>query len=170
MPTYHGSTASAAGFNDLIERWGYDYILVHANTRFRCPRYNPAIQDCEPADCQICHGLTYIHNYEVHTMYKSLNQQTNQSVPTLLPFLFYAKSTAGMNEEDKILEVRWGANGEITEVLYEYEIVSVYNYKMARNDAYSVGACSKVVLTTSLKTLQYLNDIKQIGFIARLQD
>jgi gamma-glutamyl-gamma-aminobutyrate hydrolase PuuD len=163
MPTHHGGTIHPSAFNNAIEVYGDDYILVNAQERFRCPRYNAATGDCDPPVCDVCHGLKYIHTYHIHTMYKSLNKEPSYGSPELVPFLFFCKSTSGLKETDRVLEVIWGENGQIQEIVGEYEIKSTHEYKLSKDKVYTIGAASKVKLTTDSKAMRYLQNMNRIG-------
>lgn len=163
MPTLHGGSVQSTSFNQAIESYGNDYILVRTNERFRCPRFNAATGDCDPPICNVCLGQKYIHSYEVHTMYKSLNKEPSYGVPDLVPFLFFCKSTSALKDGDRVLEVTWGSNGELVDIIDEYEIKSTHTYNVSRTYIYIIGAAAKIKLTTDLKTLRYLQDIHLIG-------
>jgi len=162
VPEYT-SNVSPSSFNNVVEVYGTNYILVKADTHFRCPRYNAATGDCDPPICDVCHGQKYIHTYEIHTMYKSLNREPSYGSPELVPFLFFCKSTSGIKDKDRIIEVIWGANGAVEEVIAEYEIKATHDYLLSGQRVYSIAASSKVKLTTDRKTLRYLQDIYRIG-------
>lgn len=158
-----GNIVNSSSFNNTIENYGDDYILVNAQKRFRCPRYNHATGECDPPICDICQGMHYIHNYEVHTMYKSLNREPSYGAPELVPFLFFSKFTSGLKKTDRILEVEWGKSGQIVRVTDEYLIKATHVYKLSKNHVYIIGAAVKVTLTTSSKGMRYLQDMNRIG-------
>jgi len=166
-PWQYGTETGVQAFNKEIGAWGDEYILVRADKHFRCPNYQYWTGSCIP-DCPICMGLGYIHQYEIHTMRKSLNIEGQYGNPDFLPFRFFCKTNIDIKREDIIIEVIWNADGTVRDIIDEFKIKDTYVHKLSRDQAYELAAATRIEKTRDAKYLRYLQDMKLLGVYNRI--
>jgi len=156
------SSIGAEQFDREVHRYGRLYLLMRADKRFRCPNYHFDTGACQPS-CDICMGSGYIHGYELHKMYKSMNQTTVYNAPDFIAYIFYMKQDVEAKSEDHILEVRLDNNNRVIEVVKEFEIKDTTVRHFGEDQAYSMASAVEVDLTSNNKLVRYLQDITAHG-------
>lgn len=105
-----------AEFNDIIDKYGYEVLLIKQNQNKRCSCYDAKTQSAD-RECPFCYGLGYLPIIEKHRI-----REIDTGVPQTLPLLptsqlygdlsiparaYFFRNNVTVTPNDLIMDVDW---------------------------------------------------------------